>query len=286
MNTMDDKFLREHVRASLLEDIGGGDITSRLTVDDHLTGRAAAVSREEGVFAGSSIVETVYSVLSAIDESLNDHPVDIKWSVSDGDKITAGQKLFEANGNVGLLLTGERVVLNYLQQLSGVATKTFRMVKIAREYGVKIYDTRKTVPHHRILQKYAVSCGQGDNHRLTLADAVMIKDNHKLAAGGLREALRRVEGDLPLIVEIHSPEELKIVSDFDIDVVMLDNMFPETVKKIVSRVPEKMSVEISGGITLDNLREYCETGVDRISVGSLTHSFQSLDISLGLIKNE
>ncbi len=286
MKGLDQDFLHEHVRVSLLEDMSGEDITTQLTVDEKSSARAVAVSREEGVIAGRQLVEAVYSVLAELPGNPGEGSVEINWFVDDGDRVEGENKIFAAEGNTALLLSGERVALNYMQQLSGVATKTFAMVKVAREYGVDIYDTRKTIPHHRVLQKYAVSCGGGNNHRLTLADAVMIKDNHKSVAGGLREALERVGGQRPLIVEIHDPRELEIITDFDIDVLMLDNMVPATVENIVADLPAGQTVEISGGITLDNLRDYCKTDVDRVSVGSLTHSFQSLDISFGLVDHE
>lgn len=285
MRLPDSGFLDEHVKASLQEDLAGGDITSRQTLKKGLEGRATAVSRDPGVVAGSQLVTKVYSVLPEIDNVSKPRSLEFNWLVDDGEKIEKEQKLFEVKGELYHLLAGERIALNYLQQLSGVATETFRMVEVAREFGVDIYDTRKTIPHHRLLQKYAVSCGGGKNHRLTLGEAVMIKDNHKLAAGGLRKALGRLETERPLIVEIHEQKELNIISDFDIDVLMLDNMQPELVRDIVLGLPENQIVEISGGITMDNLKQYCKTGVDRISVGSLTHSFDSLDVSFGLVQN-
>lgn len=210
------------------------------------------------------------------------------WTVRDGEPLPGDGRLAEITGPLDGILTGERVALNYLGQLSGTAAAIRRLVDVADPHGVDVYDTRKTTPHLRRLQKYAVRCGGGRNHRLTLGDAVMIKDNHKRAAGGAVPLLERLEGDPTVVVEIHDPDELEEAglldgSDpaiFDIDVIMLDNVAATDLEDYLAEIPESVSVEVSGGLGPENLEGYCRAGVDRVSVGSPTHSFSSLDVSL------
>ncbi|MFP4687988.1 MAG: carboxylating nicotinate-nucleotide diphosphorylase [bacterium] len=280
---IDFEFLKKHVRESLEEDIGSGDLTTTFTVGPGDSGRGRFVSRETGIIAGLGLLKIVYDLLAEKASAR----IDYSWKTADGKKIEAGQVIAEVEGPLAILLTGERVALNYLQQLSGVASATGRLVDIAANYDVKIYDTRKTVPHLRLLQKYAVRCGGGCNHRLRLDKAVMIKDNHKQAAGGLTCALQKVDFDAvdEVVVEIHSPAEIDEAVNFDIDVLMLDNIKPDRIKDICKSIPGDLSVELSGGITDSNLEEVCKTGIERVSVGSITHSFHSLDISFGLIDN-
>ena len=283
LREIDEDYLLEHIQTSLKEDIGSGDITTEATVAAQLVGKGSLVSREEGVVAGVGLVGLIYKQLAT--QFPGEPEFEFSPLKTDGEKIGENELIAEIEGPLNLLLTGERVALNYLQQLSGVATATARLVAIAAPYAVKIYDTRKTVPHLRLLQKYAVCCGGGYNHRISLADAVMIKDNHKLAAGGLKNALEKLNFDGEIVVEIHDSCELAEIANFDIDVLMLDNMKPEQVKEIIPDLPAGVEIEISGGINEQNIEPYCEAGVDRVSVGSLTHSFKSLDISFGLIQN-
>lgn len=275
-------YLREHVEASLDEDIGEGDVTTRTVVDPNRRGQGRFRVKDEGILAGVPLVEAVFDRLA--ERMGEEGRTETVWRIRDGERVEPSQVVGTIEGPARLLLTGERVALNYLQQMSGVATATDRFVQIAREHGVEVYDTRKTVPHHRRLQKYAVRCGGGRNHRLDLSEAVMIKDNHKMLSGGLLAALEQCDRTVPIVVEIHDPSELEALGGFDIDVIMLDNMRPNTVQELMNRVPDGVPVEVSGGIYLSNLAEYCQTGVDRVSVGALTHSSPSLDISFELIR--
>jgi nicotinate-nucleotide pyrophosphorylase (carboxylating) len=277
------EILEKHVRTSLSEDIGEGDMTTSLTVDPAVRGAGRFISRQQGIVCGLELLKIVYKCLS--EKKAADF--NFLWEKSDGDIVNKEEEILQVEGPLDILLTGERVALNYLQQLSGVASATRRLVDIADFYNVRVYDTRKTVPHLRKLQKYAVRCGGGYNHRMRLDKGVMIKDNHKQAAGGLKAALEKIDfsEDKEIVVEIHSPEEIETALNFDIDVLMLDNMTPERIEKIINHMPEEIEVEISGGINELNLEDYCKTGVDRVSAGSITHSFDSLDISFGLINN-
>lgn len=280
----EDAFLRDHVRHSLAEDLGGGDVTTRLLQE---TPRVTArlVAREEGVLAGRRAAELAFREAPSRAEEPGWR---FDWSVRDGQALPGDGRLVEIAGPLDGILTGERVALNYLGQLSGTAAAVRRLVKIAAPHGVDVYDTRKTVPHLRRLQKYAVRCGGGRNHRLTLADAVMIKDNHKRAAGGVVPLLERLEKDTTVVVEIHDLHELEEPglldgpdpAIFDIDVIMLDNVATADLGEYLAALPESVSVEVSGGLGPGNLEEYCRAGVDRVSVGSPTHSFSSLDVSL------
>ncbi len=261
-------------------------MTTRL-LDDPSRASARLVAREAGVLAGRRAAELAFreapSRLEAPAWSLD-------WSVSDGDCLSPGGPLAEIRGPLDGILTGERVALNYLQQLSGTATAVRRLVDLAQPHGVDVYDTRKTTPHLRRLQKYAVRCGGGHNHRFTLDEVVMIKDNHKRAGGGVVPLLERLDGERPVVVEIHDPDELEEPglldgpdpAIFDIDVVMLDNVAARDLVEYLAALPDSVRTEASGGIGPDNIEEYCRAGVDRVSVGSPTHSYRSLDLSLRL----
>lgn len=279
-----DQFLEEHVQVSLMEDIGEGDVTTDNIIGPGEEGRARVIAKENGILAGRRLFDLTFDGISNIKRNRPDGP-DVEWNVEDTDRVKTGDVVAEVEGALDLLLTGERVALNYLQQLSGIASMTARFVSIAQPHGVDVYDTRKTVPHMRRLHKYAVRCGGGKNHRLSLSESVMIKDNHKAEAGGLGAALAKIDRDVPVVVEIHDPEELSDIGDFDIDVIMLDNFEPNEINDVLGRVPSNVALEVSGGITIDNLESYCETGIDRVSVGRLTHSYDSLDFSVELIAN-
>lgn len=287
MNNLPEDQLRSHLRRSLGEDSVFEDVTTRALPRPHRPVNAAFLSREPGVLAARTMVDLTFEMLAEAPEFPDEVP-SVHWQVEDGDSVEAGETLARIEGPASTVLSGERIALNYLQQLSGVASLTHRLVQAASPHGVDVYDTRKTVPHLRRLQKYAVRCGGGKNHRMNLSEAVMVKDNHKALAGGLKPYLDDLETDRPVIVEIHDETELETVTsgladgcyNFDIEVLMLDNFSPEMIQRASDRLPESVQTEVSGGIGAENILEYCKAGPDRVSVGALTHSFDSLDISL------
>jgi nicotinate-nucleotide pyrophosphorylase (carboxylating) len=283
-----DLELEEHVLTSLREDRADKDVTSQALPNPDTPVEAKLIARESGTICGVDLFQRVFDNLTNLHYFSGTDSVDVDLKTEDGDSVSSDQTLATVSGPADSILAGERTALNYLQQLSGVASRTATMVEIAEPHGIDIYDTRKTIPHHRVLQKYAVHCGGGQNHRLNLSEAVMVKDTHKSIAGGLRRYLDHLSTEKPVVVEIHDPDELEqlhTISDsgtdsFDIEIIMLDNFRPEDVEQLVDRNPQSLTVEVSGGIRLDNLERYCRTGADRISVGALTHSFDSLDLSL------
>ena len=277
------------VRTALLEDLGAGDITTETLVPPDLQGTARIIAKAEGVLAGVDVADAVFR---AVDRALEFNPI-----LSDGARLevadSAGEKgtIAELSGSVASILKGERVALNFLQHLSGIATEANRYVQEVTDFDTVILDTRKTAPGLRSLQKYAVAVGGGTNHRRDLSDGVLIKDNH-LAAGRLNElslggVVRRMRDSAPsaweIEVEVETLDQVREAVDAGADIVMLDNMSPSEMAEAVRIVDERALTEASGGITLDNVREVAATGVDRISVGALTHSVTGLDISLELL---
>jgi len=267
------------VRAALAEDVGAGDLTTAAVVGRGERGRCRIIAREDMVAAGLFVAEKVFRVLDgkALFEPL----------VRDGDAVRKGRALATVTGRLAALLTGERVALNFLQRLSGIATLTRRFVGEVDGTGVEILDTRKTTPCMRMLERYAVAAGGGVNHRFGLFDQVMVKDNHIKAAGGIAAAVERVRARLgpEAVVEVEaaSLREAKEALGAGADIIMLDNMTPERVARaaelVKGRAPETL-VEVSGGVTLDTVRGFALPGVDFISVGALTHSARSVDISM------
>jgi nicotinate-nucleotide pyrophosphorylase (carboxylating) len=276
MTTFDapESVVAEVVAAALAEDFGLlGDITSIACIREHETATALFVAREEGVLAGTALVDETYR---QVDGELN-----VTWRVNDGDSVEVGTELGEVSGSLRAILAGERVALNFLSHLAGVASLTRRYVRAARGKA-RILDTRKTLPGLRGVQRAAVRAGGGFNHRDSLATAVLIKDNH-LAALGIDKAVERARARWPMrIIEVECDtlEQVGQACDAGADVVMLDNMTPEEVGKAVALVSGRAKTEVSGTITPDTVGSYAETGVDFISVGALTHSAPSLDFSL------
>ena len=279
----------EVVRNALLEDRADADITTETLVPPDLQGTARIIAKAEGVLAG---VDVAGAVFRAVDPSLEFAPILLdgaRLAVADGGEDPG--VIAELSGSVASILKGERVALNFLQHLSGIATETDRYVREVAGYKAVILDTRKTVPGLRDLQKYAVAVGGGTNHRRDLSDGVLIKDNH-LAAGrlnelSLRDVVRRMRESAPsaweIEVEVESLDQLREAVEAGADIVMLDNMTPSEMAEAVRIVDRRALTEASGGITLENVREVAATGVDRISVGALTHSVTGLDISLELL---
>ena len=270
-------LVRRLVAEALAEDFGTlGDITSIACVSDDQTAVAAFVSREEGVFAGSALASETYRQL--------DVNIEVKWSARDGDAVDAGMELGQLSGSLRMILAGERTALNFLCHCSGVATLTRRYVRAAHG-NASILDTRKTIPGLRGVQKAAVRAGGGFNHRESLADAVLIKDNH-LAVIGLPRAVEQARARWPgrmVEVECESLDQVAEARAAGVDRILLDNMTPDDVQRAVALVEGGAKIEISGGITLETVGAYADAGADFISVGALTHSVRALDIGLDIL---
>jgi nicotinate-nucleotide pyrophosphorylase (carboxylating) len=272
------RFLVEQAVATALEeDLGGvGDITTNAIIPPDAQGDASIIVRKPGVIAGLDLAAASFKSL--------DPDVRFTRIVEDGSKVEAGATIARIAGKTRALLTGERTALNFFGRLSGIATLTAGYVAAVEGTHAKIVETRKTTPGLRALEKYAVRCGGGTNHRFGLYDAVLVKDNHIAATGGLAEALNAVRtavGHLVKIeVEVDTLDQLEKVLLFPIDAVLLDNMDAGTLKRAIALVKGRVITEASGGVTLESVREIAKTGVDLISVGALTHSARSLDSSL------
>jgi nicotinate-nucleotide pyrophosphorylase (carboxylating) len=278
---LDPDYIYEAVERALLEDLGRGDITSRATIRTMARSTGSFLAKQDLVLAGIEVADAVFSWF--------DIETQIQSTANDGDEIKAGKVFARVMGDAQVLLAAERTALNFLQHLSGIATKTKLFVDAIAGTGAQIVDTRKTVPGLRMLEKYAVTCGGGRNHRIGLDDGVLIKDNHIALAGGIAEAVRRaheVAGHLHKIeVETTSLEQVNQALQANADIIMLDNMTPDQVRECVAVVkasaPEERRAltEASGGIRLENVRAYAEAGVDLISIGAITHSAPAVDIS-------
>ncbi len=263
----------------LAEDIGRGDITTQSTVPKDVRGQGSFLAKEDLVICGLAIAETVFL-------HLDEENPEIETHVKDGDEITSGTIFGTLKGYADVLLTGERVALNLLQRMSGVATETRKYVKAVEGTAAQIVDTRKTTPGLRMLEKYAVTVGGGKNHRFGLDDGVLIKDNHITLAGGITEAVtaakKRVGHLHKIEVEISNWAQLREAIEAGADIVMLDNQTPEEAEKLVEmarNLNPNVMIEASGGMNLDTVRGFAEAGVDLISVGRLTHSAKAVDIS-------
>jgi len=270
-------LVEQAVATALEEDLGGvGDITTNTIIPPDAQGDASIIVRKPGVIAGLDLAAASFKSL--------DPDVRFTRIVEDGRKVEAGATIARIAGKTRALLTGERTALNFFGRLSGIATLTAGYVAAVEGTHAKIVETRKTTPGLRALEKYAVRCGGGTNHRFGLYDAVLVKDNHIAAAGGLAEALNAVRtavGHLVKIeVEVDTLDQLEKVLRFPIDAVLLDNMDAGTLKRAIALVKGRVITEASGGVTLESVREIAKTGVDLISVGALTHSARSLDSSL------
>ena len=265
------------VEAALLEDLGlTGDITTNATVSASANVTAVFAARVPGVISGLEAARETFRMLDA--------SVSLKALVSDGDPVKAKAIVAEVSGNARAILTGERVALNFMGRMSGIATLTRRYVDAIAGTNAHIADTRKTTPGLRAFEKYAVRCGGGHNHRTGLFDAILIKDNHIVAAGGIKaaiEAARAHAGHMVKIeVEVDTLEQLSEVLAHKVDAVLLDNMTPDTLRKAVAMVAGRAITEASGGVNLETVRAIAQTGVDMISIGALTHSASVLDLGL------
>jgi len=278
---MYDYALREQIRAWLAEDIGMGDITTETTIPADSRSKAVIHVKQDGIIAGLDVARLVFEIV--------DPGIAFEALVRDGDSVTKGTVIAEAEGSTHSLLTGERLALNLMQRMSGIATKTRSFVDALEGLPTRLVDTRKTTPGHRMLEKYAVRIGGGANHRFGLYDAVMIKDNHIKGAGGITAAVewarKRIPHTMKIEVETESTVQIEEAVASGADIIMFDNMgleaMTEAVRYVKSRAPHVIT-EASGNVRLDTVRGIASTGVDVISVGALTYSFQSLDISLDL----
>ncbi len=278
MKWLDEGALFQQIGAFLAEDLGRGDITTQSTVTRNAHARGRFLAKESMVIAGLEAAEAVFSTLDAQQQ--------LEAFVSDGEEVEAGKVIARTSGFADVLLAGERVALNLLQRLSGIATITRRFVSAVEGTNAQIVDTRKTTPGLRMLEKYAVESGGGRNHRFGLDDGVLIKDNHIALAGGVGAAVDRAReavGHLhKMEVEVSNERDLRDAITSGADILLLDNLTPDetrTLVEVARGLSEKVLLESSGGIKLENVRAYAEAGVDLISVGALTHSARAMDIS-------
>lgn len=274
---MDDWFLVQPiVENALREDIGRGDITTLSIVGPRVRARGQVVARASGIVAGLPLVGRIFSLL--------DSQAGFRMFVRDGDAIHASQVLAEVTGSARAILSTERVALNFLQRMSGIATRVASLVSVVGPFDVKIVDTRKTTPGLRLFEKYAVRVGGGRNHRFALDDAVLIKDNHIRVAGSISRAVESVRARIPhtmkIEVEAENEEQVREALGAGVEIIMLDNMPVEMLGKMVALVNGQALVEASGGINEETIVDVAKTGVDLISIGALTHSIEALDISL------
>src|SRR3954467_13750887 len=276
---------------ALREDSATRDATSYAVVDPNQRGTGTIMAKQDCILAGVGIVPRILDVFASLDGTVVAHPeVTSHPEIFDGVRLHRGQSIAVVRHNARVILSCERVILNLLQRLSGIATLTRKFVEAVHGTKARILDTRKTAPGLRALDKYAVRCGGGQNHRLDLSDGVLIKNNHIALAGGLKNALERVHrnrrGTQPIEVEVRSLAELEDALSFGAEAILLDNMQVADVRAAVERcstADRRIPLESSGGINLENVRAYAETGVDFISVGALTHSAPAVDMSLRMV---
>ena len=276
------------LEAALLEDRATSDATSYACIDVKQRASATILAKQDCVVAGIGCIPRVLDVFAGLDGTVTSHPdVTYNSEIFDGVRVRNGQSIAVIVHNARVVLSCERVILNILQRMSGIATLTRRYVDAVAGTGATILDTRKTAPGLRVLDKWAVRCGGGTNHRLDLSDGVLIKNNHIALAGGvvpaLERALKNRRGSQIIEIEVRSLDELKLVLEHGAEAVLLDNMTPDQVRQaveLVSGAERRIPLEASGGITLENVREYAMAGVNFISVGALTHSVHAVDLSM------
>ncbi len=277
------ELINNLIELAFAEDIGDGDHTTLCSIPSSETGSSKLLIKEEGILAG---VEVAKEVFHKFDPELK-----IELFLEDGSRVKPGDEVFIVSGKIQSILQTERLVLNIMQRMSGIATVTDRYVKLLEGTNAKVLDTRKTTPGMRVLEKQAVKIGGGENHRIGLFDMILLKDNHVDFAGGISKAIERAQQyleekgkGLKIEIEVRDLEELNEALDTGgVDRIMLDNFTPELTREAVKIVDGRVELESSGGITIETIREYAETGVDYISVGALTHSVKSLDMSLKAI---
>jgi nicotinate-nucleotide pyrophosphorylase (carboxylating) len=273
-------MINDIIERALIEDIGEGDHSSLACVPEKATGKATLYIKDDGIIAG---IDLAHKIFKKYDPSLQ-----FDSFIVDGSPVKNGDTAFQVSGSSRSILATERLVLNFMQRMSGIATQTNKIVSLLEGTPTKLLDTRKTTPGIRYVEKWAVRIGGGNNHRFALYDMIMLKDNHIDYAGGIEQAIQSTHTylnetgkKLKIEIEVRDFIELKKVLEIGgVDRIMLDNFTPAELKEALLLIPDKYETEASGGITIENIREYAETGVDFISVGALTHSFKSLDMSL------
>ncbi|KTT51801.1 carboxylating nicotinate-nucleotide diphosphorylase [Pseudomonas oryzihabitans] len=271
------QVITENVAAALREDVGSGDLTAGL-IPAHQQARARIITREAAVVAGTAWVDEVFRVL--------DPAVEVRWQVADGERVTPDQVLFELQGPARALLTGERSALNFLQLLSGTATRCRHYADLVQDTAVRLLDTRKTLPGLRRAQKYAVTCGGCYNHRIGLFDAFLIKENHIAACGGIAQAVataRQLAPGRPVEVEVENLQELEQALSAGADIVMLDELSLADMRTAVALTAGQAKLEASGGVNQDTLLGIAQTGVDYISIGTLTKDVKAIDLSMRVL---
>ncbi|TFU26016.1 carboxylating nicotinate-nucleotide diphosphorylase [Thermus tengchongensis] len=277
---MEGMVSEETLRAWLWEDLGHGDLTSQLVVPEDLQGQAVILAKAEGVIAGLPVAQAVFA--------LAEPRIAFTGLVAEGERVEPGQEVARLEGPLRGILAGERLALNLLQRLSGIATLTRAYVEALKGTKAQVLDTRKTTPGLRALEKYAVRVGGGKNHRFGLFDGILLKENHLRAAGGVAQAVRRAKAGAPhhlkVEVEVTSLAELEEALEAGADLILLDNFSVEDLREAVRRVGGRVPLEASGNMTLERARQAAEAGVDYVSVGALTHSAKALDLSLLVVK--
>lgn len=264
------------ILSALKEDITSEDVSTNAVMPESVPGTVDLIAKQDGVIAGLSVYERVFTLL--------DPDTKASFSVKDGDHVTSGQKIGTVEGDIRVLLSGERVALNYLQRMSGIATYTANVVELLKGSKIKLLDTRKTTPNMRIFEKYAVTVGGGHNHRYNLSDGVLLKDNHIGAAGSVTKAIEMARDYAPFVrkieVEVENLDMVKEAVEAGADIIMLDNMSHEDMEIAMKIIDGKAEVEVSGNVTKENIKKLADLGVDYISSGALTHSSPILDLSM------
>lgn len=264
------------IRMALEEDITSEDVSTNAVMPTKVQGTVDLIAKEDGVIAGMDVYARVFKLL--------DEDTEIEMFCHDGDEVREGDLMAKVTGDIRVLLSGERVALNYLQRMSGIATYTRNVAKLLEGSGVTLLDTRKTTPNCRVFEKYAVRVGGGCNHRYNLSDGVLLKDNHIGAAGSITKAIQMAKAYAPFVrkieIETETLEQVVEAVEAGSDIIMLDNMTPEVMKQAVALIDGRAQTECSGNITKENIARICEIGVDFVSSGALTHSAPILDISM------
>ncbi|CQR46968.1 putative nicotinate-nucleotide pyrophosphorylase [carboxylating] [Paraliobacillus sp. PM-2] len=267
---------KEQLKNFLLEDIGDKDITSQMLFDTNYVGETYVIAKETGVMSGIDIISYVYQII--------DRSISVVTYKQDGQIIETGHVVAKIKGSIGNILMGERVVLNVIQRMSGIATLTDRAVQLLNSSHTKISDTRKTTPGLRMFEKYAVTCGGGVNHRYGLYDGIMLKDNHIAMYGSIKKAVDKIRSTVGQMVKVEveteTIDQVKEAVSCGVDIIMFDNQDAASVRQLIQYVPKSIITEASGNITLNNISTYQHSGVDYISLGFITHSPKSLDISM------
>ena len=277
MNTITMKLQADHlIEEALREDISSEDVTTNSVMKKAVQGEVNLICKQDGIIAGLEVFKRVFELLDANTK--------IEFYKKDGDAVKSGELLGVVTGDIRVLLSGERVALNYLQRMSGIATYTSQVAALLEGTGIRLLDTRKTTPNNRIFEKYSVRVGGGNNHRYNLSDGVLLKDNHIGAAGGVKEAIAMAKAYAPFVrkieVEVESFDMVKDAVEAGADIIMLDNMSTELLKQCIDYIDGRAEIEVSGNVTKENIARIKGLGVDYVSSGALTHSAPILDISL------